>query len=62
MARRFILAMDDAGLPRVQALRTAMQSYMAWAVDRVMALSPPGSVVEQLLPMPRWSWDGFTGD
>ncbi len=55
----FLQAMDDAGLPEDLAFRTAMRSYMEWAVDEVMALSPPGSVVEPGLPVPRWSWDGL---
>lgn len=55
----FIQAMDDAALPEDLALRTAMSSYMEWAVGEVMALSPPDSIVEPLLPVPRWSWDGL---
>ncbi len=32
---------------------------MRWAVDEVMTYDPPDSVVEKLLPIPRWSWDGL---
>jgi hemoglobin len=55
----FVLALDDAGLPDDPEFRTALQSYMRWAVDNVMAYSAVGAVVPDSLPMPRWNWDGL---
>ena len=63
MGRRFldcfVRAADDAGLPADPELRQAMREYMEWAVAEVMAISPEGSAVAELLPMPSWSWDGL---
>ncbi len=55
----FALALDDAGLPDDPALRSALRSYMDWAVVEVMSVSAPGSVPPDGLPTPRWSWDGL---
>ncbi|MDX6207551.1 MAG: hemoglobin [Frankiales bacterium] len=55
----FVLAADDAGLPDDPELRATLRAYMEWAVDEVLAYGPDGSVVEELLPAPRWSWDGL---
>jgi hemoglobin len=57
--RCFVTAADDAGLPQDPELRETLQAYMRWAVDEVMVYAPPDSVVETLLPVPRWSWDGL---
>ncbi|HEY4412186.1 MAG TPA: group II truncated hemoglobin [Gaiellaceae bacterium] len=54
----FALAMDDAGLPDDAEFRAAMNAYMRWAVDNVLAVSPEGAVVPADVAMPRWSWDG----
>jgi hemoglobin len=55
----FVGAMDDAGLPQEPRLRSTMRAYMQWATDQVQAISPEGSVVEELVPVPHWSWDGL---
>ena len=55
----FVAALDDAGLPDDQEFRTAMQAYMRWAVDNVMAYSAVDAVVPEAMPMPRWDWDGL---
>jgi hemoglobin len=54
-------AADDAGLPDDPEFRAALHAYMVWAVDEVLAYSPPdGSAptIAPALPVPRWSWDG----
>ena len=55
----FVAAMDDARLPTDPDFRKAMTDYMHWATREVNAYSPPGSVVEPNLSMPRWSWQGL---
>jgi hemoglobin len=55
----FVAAMDDAGLPADERFRTAMRSYMEWAVDDVLTYGPPDAAVPAGAPMPRWSWDGL---
>ncbi len=55
----FVAALDDASLPDDPAFRAAMQAYMRWAVDNVMAYSAIGTVVPDGLPTPRWDWDGL---
>lgn len=58
----FVQAADDAGLPGDPEFRAALRSYMEWAVAEVMSYSPKGSHVSSGLAMPRWSWDGLSGD
>jgi hemoglobin len=55
----FVAAADDADLPDDADFRSALRSYMEWAVDDVLAYSPEGSTVPGGLPVPRWSWDGL---
>ena len=55
----FALAADDARLPDDAEFRATLRSYMQWAVQQVLAVSPPGSQVPSDLPVPRWSWDGL---
>jgi hemoglobin len=57
--RAFNAAADDVRLPADPEFRAALSAYMEWAVAQVMAISPPGSVVAEDLPMPHWSWDGL---
>lgn len=54
----FVQAADDAGLPDDADFRSALRSYMEWAVGEVLSYSPHGSVVPQGRTVPRWSWDG----
>jgi hemoglobin len=54
----FIVAMDDADLPRDPELRKVMSDYITWAVGDVDVYSPVGSVVPEGLPLPQWSWVG----
>jgi hemoglobin len=53
----FVAAADDAGLPDDPEFRAALRAYMEWAVSDVLGYE--GTVVPDLLPMPRWSWDGL---
>ena len=55
----FVRAADDAELPDDPDFRKALREYMQWAVAEVMAVSPPGSVVRDDQPVPRWSWEGL---
>ena len=57
----FVAAMEDAGLPKDEELRSAMRAYMEWAVRDVMTSSPKEARVPAELAMPRWSWDGLVG-
>lgn len=57
--RCFVQAADDADLPADPEFRTALRSYMQWAVGEVMSYSPSGSRVPVGLTVPRWSWDGL---
>jgi hemoglobin len=63
LGRRFVRcfdeAVDDAGLPADPEFRAALHAYMRWAVDDVLAYSPPDAVVPAGAPMPRWGWDGL---
>jgi hemoglobin len=63
LGRRFVRcfdeAVDDAGLPADPEFRAALHDYMRWAVDDVLAYSPPDAVVPAGAPMPRWGWDGL---
>lgn len=55
----FVHAADDAGLPEDAEFRTALRSYMEWAVRDVMSYSPRDARVPADLPMPHWSWHGL---
>jgi len=62
LGRRFIrcfeLAMDDAELPNDPEFRGAMNAYMRWAVDDVLAHDDRGSISPGE-PVPRWGWEGL---
>jgi hemoglobin len=54
----FMQAVDDARLPDDPVFRTALRSYMDWAVGEVILYSPSGAQVPAGLRVPRWSWNG----
>jgi len=58
----FVLALDDAGLPDDERLRTTLTDYFRWATD-LMSTHPrsPDDVADGL-PLPHWSWDGLIDD
>jgi len=60
--RCFVEALDDAGLPADAEFRAAMQAYMRWAVENVMAYSAVDAVVPAEVPIPRWGWDGLESE
>jgi hemoglobin len=55
------LALDDAGLPEDERLRSTLKDYFRWTT-RLMASHPdsPDDVPEGL-ELPYWSWDGPVG-
>jgi hemoglobin len=55
----FMQAADDASLPEDPDFRSALRSYMEWAVGEVLSYSPQGSNVPADKPVPRWSWNGL---
>lgn len=55
----FVAALDDADLPADPEFRAAMNAYMRWAVDRVLAHPDDPALVPSGLGMPRWDWDGL---
>jgi hemoglobin len=57
--RCFEAALDDAQLPADPDFRAAVSAYMRWAVDDVLAYSPPNAVVPRNPPIPHWSWNGL---
>jgi hemoglobin len=56
----FVQAADDANLPDDPDFRSALRSYMEWAVVDVLSYAPPGAQVPASLSIPHWSWDGLT--
>lgn len=54
---RFLAALDDAGWPAEAPFRAALEAYMRWAVDDVLAYSAEDAVVPPGVAMPRWDWD-----
>ena len=57
--RFFAQAMDDAGLPEDDRLRTALLDYFAWATNEMMTRHHAPEDVPEGLPLPRWSWSGL---
>jgi hemoglobin len=55
----FVLAADDANLPADPDFRTALRSYMQWAVIEILSYPDKNSTVPPGQPMPRWSWNGL---
>lgn len=54
----FALALDDAGLPEDDRLRSTLKDYFRTATS-LMATYPESSAdVPDGLSLPRWSWDG----
>lgn len=54
----FALALDDAGLPEDQRLRTTLTTWFRWATTEMAAHPTSADHVPPDLPMPRWSWSG----
>jgi hemoglobin len=56
----FALALDDAGLPKDEALRAALKAYFRWATATMAAYPKSAADVPPGLRVPQWSWDGAT--
>jgi hemoglobin len=59
----FLAAADDVGLPDDPEFRSALRSYMEWAVQETVLRYPDSaSDVPAGVPVPRWGWDGLESD
>lgn len=56
--RCFALALDDAGLPEDERLRSTLKDWFRWATTGMAAHPRSADEVPSGLPLPRWSWDG----
>jgi hemoglobin len=54
----FALALDDAGLPDDQRLRSALKDWFRRATTALAAYPRSADEVPSALSVPRWSWDG----
>ncbi len=54
----FALALDDAGLPHDQRLRSTLTDWFRWATTAMAAYPRSADEVPSALSLPRWSWDG----
>jgi hemoglobin len=54
----FAQALDDAGLPEDERLRSTLKGYFAWGTSAMGAHPESPDAVPADLPLPRWSWDG----
>jgi hemoglobin len=54
----FALAMDDAGLPSNQQLRSTLAAWFRWATADLARYPRSPDEVPAGLELPRWSWDG----
>jgi hemoglobin len=54
----FALAMDDAGLPDDERLRSTLTAWFHWGVEVMDAYPETPKAVPRDLPLPRWTWDG----
>lgn len=54
----FAQALDDAGVPDDDRLRTALKDYFRWATTALAARPESADGVPEGLALARWSWDG----
>ncbi len=54
----FVRALDDAGLPEDERLRTTLEAYFRWATGLMAAYPHSAEDVRDGLGVPRWSWEG----
>lgn len=54
----FALALDDAGLPHDERLRSTLKDWFRWATTAMAAYPRSADEVPSALSLPRWSWDG----
>lgn len=55
----FVLALDDADLPKDARLRQVLTDYFAWGIHSMGQYHHSEDDVPAGLPLPRWSWDGL---
>jgi hemoglobin len=58
----FAQALDDAGLPDDQRLRSTLKDYFRWATTDMATYPDSADDVPATLDLPHWSWDGLTVD
>lgn len=54
----FAQALDDAGIPKDETLRSALKAYFRWATQRMSAFPLSADEVPPGMKLPKWSWDG----
>jgi hemoglobin len=54
----FALALDDAGLPNDDPLRSTLKAFFHWATQTMSAYPESADDVPSGLPFPQWSWEG----
>jgi hemoglobin len=54
----FAAALEDAGLPADDHLRTTLRAYFRWATHRMGAYPDSPKDVPRGQPLARWDWDG----
>jgi hemoglobin len=54
----FAQALDDAGIPEDERLRTALTKYFRWATTGMSAYPESAENVPSGLRLPHWSWQG----
>jgi hemoglobin len=54
----FAQALDDAGLPNDQRLRSTLTAYFRWATEAMSTHPESADDIPDALALARWSWDG----
>ncbi len=54
----FALALDDAGIPDDERLRTTLRDYFRWATAGLAVHPDTADDVPDGLALPHWSWEG----
>lgn len=55
----FALALDDAGLPQDERLRSTLRDYFRWVTTQMAGYPDSEDDVPDAMPLPHWSWDGL---
>jgi hemoglobin len=55
--RCFALALDDAGLPHDERLRSTLKEWFRWATTEMASYPKSADDVPSSLRLPRWTWD-----
>ena len=54
----FDAALDDAGIPDDERLRTSLRRWFRWGVEVMNGYPETADEVPEGMPLPRWSWEG----